>query len=514
MKPDQSMTDIYYKKEARDKLLAGAEKLYDAVSTTLGPRGRNVVIGKRGFGPTVTHDGVTVARAVHIRDEAENIGAELIKEAASKLEDAAGDGTTTVTVLTYHLLKLAAEIVETTNISPMQLASEVEEALQETLGLLERLREPAESKDILKQIASVSAGSSEIGEVVAETVDRVGSHGTVTVQPSPSTTTRVELARGMQIDRGWLMPQFITDPRKSEAVYENAAVVVCDRIIYTFHEILPILEKIQSAGVDQCILIAKDVEGDALASILLNNEKGSFRTLVVKAPAYDTQQRLILEDIAKATDATVIAQDTVSLNLADMSHVGMAGRVIATRSKTTFMDCRGDLEGRIMQLSEQIEEADPTDKPQLEARMASLAGQVAIIHVGGQTETEIEEKKFRVDDAVAAAKAARAEGYLPGGGMALYHLKISTSTAGAKILDKVLRSPFEQLMVNANIKPDLDALAKHPKKGYDVKTGKLVNLVKTGIVDPYTVTKQALKTAVSLGVVGITVGALIVEDKK
>lgn len=515
------MTDLFYEKEARDKLLEGARKLYEAVKTTMGPRGRNVVIGARGQGPTVTHDGVTVAKAVNVKDEGENIGAELIKEAANQLNDVAGDGTTTVTVLTYHLLEAAAKLIEG-GINPMQLSREVQEALDEVMAYLEELRQPADDLETLQKIATLSSGDEEIGKVVAETVHKVGAAGTVTVEPTMQLETTSETASGMQIDKGWLSPYMVTEERSNEAIYEKPAIIVLHRKIYSFREILPLLEKIDQSGVKQAVIIAQDVEGDALPSLILNSKKGVFRTLVIQAPSLGGQQRKILDDIAYATGAVVIAQDSVSLDQADLGAVGRAERVVATRDKTTFIGCGGDLEGRIEQLTTQMSAANSEyDKEQLEKRRASLAGQVAIIKVGGQTETEIEEKKFRVDDAVAATKAAVAEGYLPGGGVALYRAPVSGKTEGAKLLAEVLQEPFKQLMANSGIDvgkaeeylSTLKQKITEPMMGYNVKTGETVDLIEAGIVDPFTVTKQALATAVSLGVVGMTAGALIVEEQ-
>ncbi len=509
------MTDLFFDKEARDKLLAGAEKLYNAVKTTLGPRGRNVVIGKRGSGPTVTHDGVTVATAVHIKDEGENVGAELIKEAASKLNDVAGDGTTTVTVLTYHLLKAAADLVEKENLNPMILAREVEVAAESVIAYLEKNKLPANDLASLQKIATISSGSEEIGKVVAETIHAIGSTGTVDVEPTMQLETTTEMATGMQIERGWISPYMVNKENTAEAIYDKPAILILHRRIYSFREILPVLEKVQAGGYNQAVIIAIDVEGDALPSLILNNQQGVFRTLVIKAPGVGAQQRRILDDLAVATDGQVIAQDTVALEQADIAVVGRAERVIASRDKTTFIDPAGNLEGRIEQLSKQIGAAgNDYERGLLEKRQAALAGKVAKIRVGGQTETEIEEKKFRVDDAVAATKAALAEGILPGGGVVLYNAPVKGKTPGAKLLKQVLQEPFKQLIANSGMDVDAAEKALEPGKGFNVKTGEQVDLLKAGIVDPFTVTSQALKTAVSLGVSGMTTGALIVEEEK
>lgn len=512
------MTEQFYEKEARDKLLAGAKRLYDAVKTTMGPKGRNVVIGARGIGPTVTHDGVTVAKAVQVKDEAENTGAELIKEAASKVNDMAGDGTTTVTVLTYQLLAKAAKLIET-GASPMSLSREVELALHEVLLELEVIKTPANDIKTLTKIASLSSGDEELGKIVAETVHRVGADGTITVQPSSRFETDTELVGGFALERGYISPYMINDENRQEAAYDNPAIVIVNRKIYSFKELLPLFEKIHESGQRACVLIAEDIEGDALPTLVLNSTQGDFRTLAVKAPSFDDNRRAILDDLAIATGATVISSDTISLDEAQLDVIGSADKVIATSTKTTFIGCGGDIAGRIQQLEAQIKSAKSEHATeQLEKRAAALAGKVAVIRVGGQTDTEIEERKFRVDDAVAATKAALAEGILPGGGVTLYNAKVSGPSKGSKLLADVLKEPFRQLMANSNINvEEAEKFLKSqkpgtPLMGYDVKTGKKVDLLEAGIVDPYEVTRQALVTAVSLGVVGMTAGALIVQE--
>lgn len=514
--PIQQMTDLHFDEEARVKLLSGAEKLYNAVKTTMGPRGRNVVIGKRGLGPTVTHDGVTVAKAVHLKDPGENVGEELIKEAANKLNDVAGDGTTTVVVLTYHLLEEAGKLIEQ-GANPMQLAREVEAALGGVMDYLEKLKLPADDLETLQKIATLSSGDETVGKVVAETVHKVGAGGTVTVEQAVQLETTSEMATGLHLERGWLSPYMVTDQRTMEAAYASPAVVIMHRKLYSFMEILPLYNLIDQAGIKQAVVIAEGIEGDGLASLVLNSVKGTFRTLAIKAPSFGGEQRKILDDLAAATGATVIAQDTVALENATLEHIGRAERVIATRDKTTFIGCKGDLPGRIKQLDEQIETASSEfEKEQLEKRRAALAGKVAIIRVGGQTETEIEERKFRVDDAVAAAKASIAEGILPGGGVVLYHAPVKGKTQGAKLLKEVLKEPFKQLAENSglDVAGSIAKIEKYKDMTLDVKSGNLVEPLDAGIVDPFTVTKQALATAVSLGVVGMTAGALIVEEEK
>jgi chaperonin GroEL len=520
------MTDQFYEKEGRDKLLAGAEKLYNAVRTTMGPKGRNVIIGKRGQGPTVTHDGVTVAKAVHVRDEAENIGAELIKEAANKLNDVAGDGTTTVTVLTYHLLTKAAALIDK-GANPMVLARQVEAAADKALNYLEGWSLPADDLETLQMVAGVSAGDPELGRMVAEIVKRVGPTGTITVEPSITRDTTVDTVKGAVMERGYLSPYMVTNDSKAVAEYDNPAIILVNRPIYTFMEILPLLEKIAQTGRMEAVLIANEIEAEALASLVLNTTNGKFRTLCIKAPSFGAPQRQILDDFAAATGGKVIALDTVSLNDAELDVIGKAGKVIATRDKTTFMGLGDGLNERIDWLTEKIGAAgSDQEREPLEKRRANLAGQVAVIRVGGQTETEIEEKTYRVDDAVAAAKAAMVEGIIPGGGVPLYFAGdvIGTKDEGTELLGQVLREPFRQLIENSGMDVDASETALvntinaeyKPGElvGFNVKTGELVGLLDAGIVDPYRVTKQALATGVSLGVSGMTAGAVIVEDGK
>lgn len=510
------MSDIYYEEEARAKMLKGAETLYKAVRTTLGPKGRNVVIG--GYGHvTVTHDGVTVAKSVEVKDEAENVGAELIKEASSKLNDVAGDGTTTVTVLTYHLLKEANALIRKKKVSPMQLSKEVEKALYGVANYLDKTKRPADDLETLTKIATLSSGSDEIGKIVAQTVFNVGEIGTIDVVPDASLETTSEMTSGYQLDSGWMSRYMVTDDHTLNAIYENPAIVIIDKEIHSFRELLPILGQIDQSGTKSAVIIANDIKGDALPTMVLNSTKGVFRTLAIKSPSFGKNQREILDDLAIATGATVISSDTVSLDKATLDHIGKAPKVIATSEKTTFMDCSGNIDNRVKQLTEQIKTCkDDFEKTQLEKRRASLSGKVAIIKVGGQTESEIDEKKFRVDDAVAATKAALKDGILPGGGVTLYFAPVQGNTLGAKLLASVLKQPFRQLMLNSNI--NLKVAEKSIKKGngeygINVKTGQYINLIDDGVVDPLMVTKQALATAVSIGIVGMTDGVLIVGDK-
>lgn len=508
-------TDVHFEDEARTNLLKGAEALYEAVKTTLGPKGRNVVIAQAGDVPIVTHDGVTVAKAVHVKDENARPGAELIKAAANKMNDNVGDGTTTVTVLTYHLMKTAKDLIDK-GANPMQLSREIEDALTGVIDYLKDLKQPADDVETLTKIASLSAADEILGRLIAETIYKVGAAGTVSVEFSSKLETEAEIGEGFHVTSGYASPHMATDENRAVAQYEKPAIIVVNKTIGTFMEILPLLGKIDEAGIKEAVIFANDFGEDALGNFVLNSTRGTFKTLAVKAPWFEERQRHILEDIAAATGATLISDDTVSLATADMQQVGSAEKVIATVSKTTMMGCGGDIPARLKQLKEKLKTAEGADKEHLDIRIAAIAGQVATIRVGGKTETEIEERKFRVDDAVAAAKAALDGGILPGGATALYRAPVKGGTQGAELLRTALKEPFKQLMSNSNIdvKEAEHTLTKEPWQGINVRTGMAVDMKAAGIIDPYKVTEQALTTAVSLGVIGMTAGALVVESSK
>lgn len=508
-------TDVHFEDEARAKLLEGAKQLYEAVKTTLGPKGRNVIIAHDGETPTVTHDGVTVAKAVNVRDVDARSGAELIKAAASKMNDDVGDGTTTVTVLTYHLMKEAKALIDK-GANPMQLSREIEAALEGVIAYLAELKQPADDVETLAKIASLSAADETLGRLIAETVHKVGKAGTISVEFSAKLETEAEIGEGFHIDSGYASVHMATDENRGVAQYDKPAIVVVNKTIGTFMEILPLLSKIDEAGIKEAVIFANDFGEDALANFVLNTTRGTFKTLAVRAPWFEERQRAILEDIAAATGAMLISDDTVSLANADMDQVGRAEKVLSTVSKTTMVGTAGDVPGLLKTLEAKRKTAEGADKDHLELRIAAIAGQVATIRVGGRTENEIEERKFRVDDAVAAAKAALESGILPGGATALYRAPVVGDTKGAELLRKALKEPFKQLMANSNIElAEAEKLLDDNKwHGINVRTGKAVDLKATGIIDPYKVTEQALTTAVSLGVIGMTAGALIVENSK
>lgn len=523
---------IFYDDDARKRVLGGAKMLYDAVKVTMGPKGRNVVISKSYGGPTVTHDGVTVAKAVELPEEDNedlgfSVGAELIKQAANKMNDVAGDGTTTVTVLTYHILSEANRLIAAGH-NPMDLRKGVEEAGHFILNELKNIKEDIGSKkEKVAQVATISAGDEEIGKMIADVIGTVGKDGVVTVEEGQGLELESEVVEGFNMDRGFLSPYMVTDPARMEAVYEKPMILITDKKISSVQEFLPILEKAAQAGKKDLIIIAEDVEGEALGTLVLNKLKGTFNALAIKAPAFGDRRKDILEDIAILTGGTVISEERgYSFENADLSMLGTARKVIADKDNTTIIEGGGspsDVSARIEQIRAQAENATSEyDKENLEKRIASLGGKVAVIKVGGATETEIEEKKFRVDDAVASTKAALDEGIVPGGGVTLVNLsqKIVVSgsdskAAGWTVVKNALVEPFKHLMANAGLNPD----EKLPKvvsakegQGFDVNdASKLVDVKEKGIIDPARVTKEAIQNAVSIAATAMTMGGLVAE---
>ncbi len=523
---------VFYDEDARRRVLGGAEILYDAVKTTMGPKGRNAVISKSYGSPTVTHDGVTVAKGVDIEDVDDEtlgykVGAELIKQAANKMNDVAGDGTTTVTVLTYHILHEANKLIAAGH-NPMLLRKGLESAAHDVIAELGKKAEDIKAKkERVAEVATISAGDKQIGELIADVIDKVGKDGVVTVEEGQSLELESEVVEGFTFDRGFVSPYMATDTSRMEATYDRPAVVITDKKISSIQDILPLLEKLVQAGKKDVLLIAEDVEGDALANLVLNRLKGTFNCVAVKAPAFGDRRKDILQDIAILTGATVITEDQGhSFETAEMDMVGTARKVIVDKDETTVIEGGGDvleLDARIKQITAQADQASSEyDKENLEKRRAALSGKVAVIKVGGATETEIEEKKFRVDDAVAAVKAALDEGIVPGGGVTLVNLaktiKIDaadTTSAGAQLLKSALDQPFRILLTNAGINADEwlpQVKTAKAGQGIDVNSpDKLVDLKSAGVIDPARVTKEAIQNAASIAGTAMTMGALVVD---
>lgn len=524
---------VFYDDDARTRVLGGAKALYDAVKVTYGPKGRNVVIAKGYGGPTVTHDGVTVAEGVDLPDVDDEtlgykVGAELIKQAAKNLNKSAGDGTTTVTVLTYNILKEANRLIAAGH-NPMELKKGIESAGAEVIAELGKLTESVEGKsDRVAEVATISAGDETIGKLIADVIEKVGKDGVVTVEAGQGLEMEADVVEGFNFDKGWASPFFVTDTGRQEAVYDKPAVVITDKKISTAQELLPLIEKLAQSGKKDIVLIADEVEGEALSILVLNKLKGVLNTVVVKAPSFGDRRKDILEDIAVLTGAQVIAEDRgLTFENVELDVVGSARKVIVGKDDTTIIEGAGrpsDVTARITQIAAQAENASSEyDKEQFDKRAAALSGKVAVIKVGGATETEIDEKKFRVDDAVAATKAALAEGIVAGGGVTLVNLSSALKAegsdsvaAGRQVVKNALKVPFLQITANAGLNSEaLLAQVEAGKPGFGINVMNpdkgLIDVKKAGVIDPARVTKEAVQNAVSIASTAATMGALVVE---
>lgn len=524
---------VFYDDDARNRVLGGAKSLYDAVKVTYGPKGRNVVIAKGFGGPTVTHDGVTVAEGIELPENDDEtlgykVGADLIKQAAKNLNKQAGDGTTTVTVLTYSILKEANLLIAAGH-NPMELRKGIEQAGAEIVKELNKLAEPIEGKsDRVAEVATISAGDAEIGKLIAGVIEKVGKDGVVTVEAGQGLELEAEVVEGFSLDKGWVSPFFVTDAGRQEAVYEKPAILITDKKISSVQEFLPMLEKLAQSGKKDVVLIADEVEGEALSILVLNKLKGVFNTVAVKAPSFGDRRKDVLRDIAVLTGATVISEDHgLTFENAGLEVLGSARKVIVGKDETTIIEGAGKPSGvkeRIAEIKSLSENASSEyEKEQFDKRAAALSGKVAVIKVGGATETEIDEKKFRVDDAVAATKAALAEGIVAGGGVTLVNLAGNLKVSGAdslsvgrQILKDALKQPFLQIMKNAGLNADaLLAQVESGKPGFGVNVMKpedgLIDVKKAGVIDPARVTKEAVQNAVSIASTAATMGALVVD---
>ena len=521
---------VFYDEDARARVLAGAKILYNAVKTTMGPKGRNVVIGKSYGGPSVTHDGVTVAKSIDI-DEADDetlgfkVGAELIKQAANKMNDVAGDGTTTVTVLTYHILNEANKLIAAGH-NPMLLRKGLERAASEIIKELGKLADDIRGdKKRIAEVATISAGDEAIGKLIADIMEKIGPNGVVTVEEGRGLELESEVVEGFTVQRGFVSPYMVTDAKRMEAVYDKPAIVVTDKKVSSAQEFVPLLEMIAQTGKKDLVLIADDVDGEALSLLVLNRLKGAFNTLAIKAPS----DKDVLYDIAALVGAKVITEDTgMTFDNVGSDVIGSARKVIATKDLTTIVEGEGSkaaVSARVDQIELEIDNATSDyTKKNLQKRHAALTGEVAVIKVGGATETEIEEKKYRVDDAVAAVKAALAEGIVPGGGVTLVNLacgykhsnsKDASVLAGEDLLIHALEQPFRILLSNSGLNADeWLPQVKKAKAGQGINVNRpneLLDLKSAGVVDPVRVTKEALQNAASIAGTAMTMGALVVD---
>ena len=521
------MKKIYYESEAREKVLSGAKQLYDAVKVTFGPKGKNVLIEKSYGAPVITHDGVTVAEAVELGSTEDNlgeeVGAKLIKSAAQKLNKVAGDGTTTVTVLTYEILNEANKLIAA-GVNPMELRKGIERAGAEIVKNIDSLAEKIEGDDKkVAEVATISAGDEEIGKLIAEVISKIGKDGVVTVEAGQGLEMEQEITEGFSYDKGYSSPFFVTDVNRQEAVFEKPMLLLTDKKLSSASDILPLLEKCATSGTKDLVIIAEEVEGEALSLLVLNKLKGVFNSLVLKAPAFGDRRKEVMEDIAILTDATLVSADKgLKLEEVGLEVLGSAGKIIATKDETTIIKGAGDKKAvreRIELIRNQAALATSDyEREQLEKRAAALEGRVAIIKVGGATETEIDEKKFRVDDAVAATKAALSEGIVPGGGVTLVNLaeKLKVDTDGAKIVKNALKRPLVHILENAGLNAQaLLAEIEKSKPGYGINVMApekgIVDMKKNGVIDPARVTREAVQNAISIAATAITMGALICE---
>lgn len=519
---------IKYGDDARKKTYAGIKAVADAVKVTMGPKGRNVILERSYGAPTVTNDGVTVAKEIELEDKFENIGASLVKEAASKTNDAAGDGTTTCTVLVDAI---AAEGLRYINsgVNPFALSRGLHKAINTMVEEIAKNSIKLESKEQIKQVAALSAQDDAVGELIAEVMEEVGTDGIVTVEEGKSIGLEKDVVKGMQFDQGYLSPYFVTDPSRMEAVLENVHVLVTDKKISTIKDILPLLEQLGSMGKRELVLIADDIEGEALATLVLNKLRSVLNVIAVKAPGFGDRKKEILKDIAAVTGATLVSEEVgYKLEDASVEMLGQAGKVVATKDKTTIVNGQGDqatIDMRINEIRVQIEQTSSDyDKEKLQERLAKLAGGVAVIRVGAATEMEMKNKKYKIEDALNATRAAIEEGIVAGGGTVFVKLLGSIDNApyedaderiGGEIIKEAIQYPIKQIANNAGYKGDwvVEQVKANQEfnYGFDAKTGEFKDLFEAGIIDPAKVERVALINAVSAAAMILTTDAVITD---
>jgi len=517
---------IAFDEEARRGLERGMNQLADAVKVTLGPRGRNVVLEKKWGAPTITNDGVSIAKEIELEDPYEKIGAELVKEVAKKTDDVAGDGTTTATVLAQALVREGLRNVAA-GANPMALKRGIEKAVEAVASELHSMAKTVETKEQIASTASISAADSAIGEMIAEAMDKVGKEGVITVEESNTFGLELELTEGMRFDKGYISPYFVTDPERMEAVLEDAYVLIANSKITSVKDLLPLLEKIMQSGKPLAI-IAEDVEGEALATLVVNKIRGTFRSVAVKAPGFGDRRKAMLQDIAILTGGQVISEEVgLKLESTTVDLLGRARKVVITKDETTIVEGAGDadqINGRVNQIRAEIEKSDSDyDREKLQERLAKLAGGVAVIKAGAATEVELKERKHRIEDAVRNAKAAVEEGIVAGGGVALLQaskaafakLKLEGDEAtGAKIVELAVEAPLKQIAVNAGLEGGVIVeKVRHLEAGFGLNaaTGEYVDMIKSGIIDPVKVTRSALQNAASIAALFLTTEVVIAD---
>ena len=519
---------IAFDEEARRSLERGMNKLADAVRVTLGPKGRNVVLDKKWGAPTITNDGVSIAKDIDLEDPFEKIGAELVKEVAKKTDDVAGDGTTTATVLAWAMVREGLKNVAA-GANPMSLKKGIEAAVEAAVASLHQLAKPADTKEQIAQVASISAADDEIGQMIADAIDKVGKDGVITVEESQSFGMDMDLVEGMRFDKGYIAPYFATDTERQEAVLENAYLLLVSGKISSVRDILPVLEKVMQSG-RPLLIIAEDVEGEALATLVVNKIRGTFKSVAVKAPGFGERRKAMLQDIAILTGATVIAEEVgLKLENAAVELLGQARKIVVTKDETTIVEGAGteeEIKGRVSQIKAEIENTDSDyDREKLQERLAKLSGGVAVIKVGAATEVELKEKKHRIEDAVSTTKAAIEEGVVPGGGVALLRSQATILTladglsgdeaTGARMVAKAVEAPLNQIAVNAGLEGgvivDKVRNLATATEGLNAATNVYEDLLAAGVIDAAKVTRSALQNAASIAALFLTTECVIVD---
>lgn len=518
---------IKFSEDARAKMRKGIDVLADAVKVTLGPKGRNVVLDKGFGGPTITNDGVTIAKEIELADKFENIGAQLIKQVAEKTNDVAGDGTTTATVLAQSMVNEGLKNIAA-GANPMALRRGMEKGAKSAIEALKKNAKPVSGKEEIAQVASISADNKEVGELIAEVMDMVGREGVITVEEGQSIGLEKEVVEGMQFDQGFVSPYMATDSTRMEAVLEDPYILITDKKISAAAEIVPVLEKVVQSGSKELVIIAEDIDGEALATIVLNKLRGVFSALCIKAPGYGDRKKDMLSDLAVLTGATVVSDETgTKLDSIELDALGRARRIVADKDKTTIVDGKGEqktIKARVEQIKAQIKKSDSEfDREKLQERMAKLSGGVGVIKVGAATEVELKELKHRIEDALAATKAAVEEGIVPGGGVALVDVirvvgdvkvEDEDEKVGLNIIKKALEFPIRQIATNAG--KDGSVIIEEVRKrekgvGYNAAKDEYVDMIKAGIIDPLKVTRSALQNASSVAAMVLTTEVAVTD---
>jgi chaperonin GroEL len=519
---------IAFDTEARSSLESGMNKLADAVRVTLGPKGRNVVLDKKWGAPTITNDGVSIAKEIELEDPYENIGAELVKEVAKKTDDVAGDGTTTATVLAWSMVREGLRNVAA-GANPMSLKRGIEAAVAEAVEAIADVAVDVDSKDQIAQVAGISAADPEIGEMIAEAIDKVGKDGVITVEESQTFGMEMDLVEGMRFDKGYISPYFVTDPDRMEAVLDDAHILLVGSKISNVRDMLPVLEKVMQAG-KPLVVIAEDVEGEALATLVVNKIRGTFKSAAVKAPGFGERRKAMLQDMAILTGGQVITEEVgLKLENTTLDLLGRAKKVIVTKDETTLVEGAGsedEIKGRIQQIKNEIDNTDSDyDREKLQERLAKLSGGVAVLKVGAATEVELKEKKHRIEDAVSTTKAAIEEGVVAGGGVTLLRAQSKVNelvnsltgdeSTGARIVSRSLEEPLKQIAVNAGHEGGVVAERVRAldgvSEGLNAATGEYEDLTKAGIIDAAKVTRSALQNAASIAALFLTTEAVIAD---